>query len=87
MADFSLVEPFDIDNQELNGLSLQECFTIGVEWQMFRQRLLSTDQPFTELIHNINSARLTSMVERHGRFVECSPCAVGWDIIFVGDKI
>ena len=42
MADdhnYSLAEPFGIDHGELDGLTPQEVFALGVEWQLFRYQL------------------------------------------------
>lgn len=47
MAEYGLVEPFDCDDP---------MFCYGVEWEMFRQRLTSTQEAFTVMI-------------RHGRFM------------------
>ena len=35
-----LIEGFDIDNGELEGLTPQECFIIGVEWCQFFFQML-----------------------------------------------
>ena len=32
---FECSEPFGIDNRELDGLTPQFIFTLGVEWQIF----------------------------------------------------
>jgi hypothetical protein len=66
MADYTLCEPFDIDDGELDGLGPQLVFCLGVEWQLTRQELES-GEPFERTIHTENSARLLAMCERHGR--------------------
>lgn len=63
---YELVEPFDIDDGELDGLSPQECFTLGVEWQAVRANLESGDD-FTWTVHAENRGRLQAMMERNGR--------------------
>ena len=83
MIEFGLVEPFEIDRGELDGLSRQECFAMGVEWQMFRQKL-ATDQPFADVVLSNNAARLEKLAERAGRFVETRPASQGWTRITVG---
>ena len=84
---FELVEPFDMDDVSLSGLSPQFAFILGVEWQVFRQRLKS-GQPFTTLCLPQNAARLVKMAEHHRRFVEDRPRVfAGWTEIFVGDTI
>lgn len=62
--DFGLKEPFDIDDGELDGLTLQRAFTLGVEWEMFYQRL--THDVFEMQIHAANEERLTRLAGRHG---------------------
>jgi hypothetical protein len=82
-----LVEPFDMDDVSLNGISPQFAFILGVEWQVFRQRLKS-GQPFTTLCLPQNANRLVKMAEHHRRFVEDRPNVfAGWTEIFVGDYI
>ncbi len=66
MAEYGLVEPFDCDDP---------MFCLGVEWQMFRQKLM-TGHPFSETIHRDNAERLSAMCVRHGRFCEVQPCPI-----------
>jgi hypothetical protein len=82
-----LNEPFDIDDGSLEGLSLEQAFILGVEWQLFRQRL-SSGKPFTTFCLPSNCQRLVKMAERKRRFVEDRPnVAPGWSEIYVGDCI
>jgi hypothetical protein len=83
MAEFGLVESFDVDSGELDGLSPQMCFSLGVEWEIFRQRLKS-GKPFTEIYMSPNGDRLAKLAERAGRFVEARPASDGWTKITVG---
>ena len=85
MSEFFLVEPFDVDDGSLTGATPQECFALGVEWCMFRQRLRS-GQPFVELIMKKNAARLVGLAERGGRFVEHHPVCAGWVKVIVGNQ-
>jgi len=85
MAEYTLVEPFDIDDGSLNSLSKQECFVLGVEWASIRARLLAGER-FVDLCHESNAQRIEKMAERHGRYVEHHPCGDGWSRIFVGTK-
>ena len=66
-VDYGLVEPFGIDDGSLDGLSPQECFTLGVEWEMFRQRLKAEETAFQEQVHSANAGRMQAMCQRHGR--------------------
>lgn len=75
MSEYALVEPFDFDDP---------AFALGVEWAMFRARLLKGD-PFATLCLSDNAERLCAMVERHGRFCEWSHLCEGWARIVVGD--
>jgi hypothetical protein len=82
-AAWGLVEPFDIDGEGLDGIRAQECFALGVEWQIFRSRL-QNGRPFTTLVLANNSARLTKLAERSQRFVESRPASDGWAELTVG---
>lgn len=83
MAQYTLIESFDVDDDSLDGLSRGHCFTLGVEWMRFRTRIMAGEQ-FTKLCHAANERRLVALAERHGRFVESHPCSEGWASIFVG---
>ena len=82
--DFELAEPFELEDGSLMGVSPENAFALGVEWQMFRERLKS-GQPFTTLCISANANRLVRMAERQGRFVEDRPTPwAGWREIWVG---
>ena len=85
-GNFGLIEPFDLDNT-LNGITLEHAFALGMEWQMFRERL-KTGHPFTTLCLAINASRLVKLAERERRFVEDrqTPWAE-WSEIWVGDHL
>jgi hypothetical protein len=86
-GDFELVEPFNSDGSSLNGVSSEVAFALGVEWQMFRQRL-KTGQRFQTLCLAMNTNRLVKMAERQRRFVEDRPTPwAGWSEIWVGDYL
>lgn len=85
-ADWAIVEPFDVDDESLAGLTSQECFALGVEWQMFRAKVESGRQ-FTDLILANNAGRLTKLAERAQRFVEARPANQGWVSITVGGYV
>lgn len=67
-AEWGLVEPFDVDNGQLDGLTAAECFTLGVEWQMFRAKL-DEDGSFVDQVHTANADRLMAMARRRGKQV------------------
>jgi len=83
MADFKVIESFDIDNASLDGLSRQQCFVLGAEWARFRFRILAGEQ-FSTLCNVANAERLCALAERHARFVEYHEHCPGWCQIFVG---
>jgi len=81
-ADYTLCEPFDIDGGELDGLSLQQSFVLGVEWQMFRAQLLS-GEPFKRMVHAANVGRLTALCSRHGRKCREEVVHDDWRVLLV----
>lgn len=83
-GEYELVEPFDIDNGELRGVSAEKAFCLGVEFYMFRQRLVDEDR-FHDYVCKENAKRLQRMAERHGRFVEYHRYDDQWCKMFVGD--
>ena len=86
-GDFKLIESFETDEGSLNGISSETAFALGVEWQMFRQRL-ETGQPFRTLCLSLNAGRLVRLAERQHRFVEDRPTPwAGWSEIWVGDYV
>jgi hypothetical protein len=85
-AEWAVVEPFDIDDGSLENVSQAECFSMGVEWQLFRSRLAS-GKPFTDIFLANNAGRLTKLAERQQRFVEARPASDGWVSITVGNQL
>jgi len=84
-TEWALVEPFETENGALSHVSREECFALGVEWAMFRDRLKS-GKPFTTYCLENNAARIAKMAERHQRFVEYHSATVdGWALITVGN--
>jgi hypothetical protein len=65
MATFNIMEPFDIDRGELDGLRPQECFVLGVEWQMIAM-LADKGKEFKKLMHPKNQARIEALLNRRG---------------------
>lgn len=63
---FGLVDPFDVDNGELDGLTPAMVFTLGVEWEMIRKQV-DDGEPFSALIHSENRNRLESLLTRRNR--------------------
>lgn len=61
------VEPFDIDHGELDGITADQAFVLGVEWQIFRTTLSSTRERFKATVHAANEQRLLRLLARRGR--------------------
>ena len=69
MPDFGLVEPFDIDDGSLEGLSPVDSFVLGVEWQMVNGQL-EAQEGFERPIHSRNATRIKrACIRRRRRFV------------------
>lgn len=60
------VEPFDVDDGELDGLSAALCFALGAEWEMVRSAIGSAEA-FGRTIHLENRERISAMLTRHRR--------------------
>jgi hypothetical protein len=72
----------------LRGLRPEYIFSLGVEWEMFRQRLATTPTPFSTLCLPENRTRFVRMAERHSRFVEDRQTGCdGWVEVWVGDQL
>ena len=61
-----LVDSFDIDNGELDGLTPQMVFCLGVEFEMFRTKL-KRGKDFSMDVHTKNAPRLLAMCQRRNR--------------------
>lgn len=66
MSEFGLVKSFQIDNGELDGLSVQECFVLGYELAMVDQLLKATAE-IRQPVHADNQTRIKSACEDAGR--------------------
>ena len=75
---------FHVDRGELDGLSPQEIFTLGVEWEMVRERCARESEPFQQLIHADNQSRLVQLVGSLGRTAKVWPAMDGWLELQVG---
>ncbi len=84
---WGLVEPFDVDNGQLDGLTLGQAFSLGVEFSMVREKL-KQGKPFRTLVVDRNVERIVKMVERHGHFCEWNKIDTcpEWVALNVGNK-
>lgn len=83
MSDYSLIDSFYIDHGELEGLSPQECFTLGVEWQMVAG---AADKPesFHRPIHTANAYRIGKLLLKRNRKFRIVPTGTeGWSELYV----
>ena len=70
---YSLVEPFDVDSGELDGVRPALVFCLGYEFCQVRDAAKSGD-PFHRTIHAENASRLKRMLIRKGRKFRVEPC-------------
>jgi hypothetical protein len=73
-----MLHTFHVDSGELDGLTSQEIFTLGVEWQMVRERAGREVEPFQQLIHTANQWRIVSLIRELGREARVEPVSEGW---------
>ena len=85
MAKFGLVEPFDIDDGQLSGLSPAECFVLGVEWQMVAEQAAQPDA-FERPIHRRNVERLQRLLIRRQRRFTVRHDTDEWSTLAVGER-
>ena len=83
---YALVEPFDVDNGELDGLTLVDAFVFGVEWQQFRTEIQGVSG-FSKTVHKANSERLAKMCSRRGRKYRVTYLDDLWAEIQVADLV
>jgi hypothetical protein len=83
--EYSIVEPFFIDNGELDGISPQEVFCLGVEWQMVAAQEES-DEAFERLLHEANATRIKRLLIRRGRKFKVTPNGPEWCMLSVEPK-
>jgi hypothetical protein len=74
---WGLVDPFEIDDGELDSVSRTQAFVLGVEWARFRERL-DKEQRFSSLANIANGDRLRRCAERHGRIAVVRPVSPEW---------
>jgi hypothetical protein len=78
--EYSVLEPFFIDNGELDGLPPQTIFALGVEWEMVRSQLAANDA-FTRMVHRRNLQRIKMLCIRQKRQFKVRE----WQPLDVGD--
>lgn len=69
MSGFECERPFDIDNGELDGISLPVCFVLGYELAQV-DSLIRSGESFERPIHAQNMQRIVRELERQTREFE-----------------
>ena len=68
MPEWEMVEPFEIDNGELDSLSRQQAFVLGVEWARFEAGVSQLQHgnaiAFQMAVHSDNVLRCTGLAAR-----------------------
>jgi len=82
-SNYRLKDAFLVDRGELKNSTKAESFTLGVEWSLFRAKLLASNDPFTMVIHDKNAERLAYLARNYNRAVTFKNTAVGWGEITV----
>ena len=85
---YELVEPFDIDQGELDGVTPQVVFCLGFEFCQFRIKF-DGGGPLRETVHTENVSRLKRMCIRRGRKFSAVPCPgaeTEWTFLDVADE-
>jgi hypothetical protein len=66
------VDPFGIDDGELEGIDPKVAFAMGVEWAMVRDQILGRPAELSIQIRETNASRLISVCKRVGRAARTS---------------
>jgi len=85
MSEFGLIDSFHIDKNELESLTKQECFVLGVEWQRILEITESGNQ-YKGLVHIENVVRLAKMLTKRGKKFEFSPVYMKLDDNTIDDS-
>ena len=71
-SDFGLVEPFDIDDGQLDGNTPQENFVLGYELADISMRAEWDPDGFNKPIHADNKDRIEKALKKRGRMFRCT---------------
>lgn len=74
MSDYGLIEPFDIDNGELDGLTPQQCFVLGYELATISKRAVDS-WAFECYVHADNIYRVSNALQKRDREFTLRPMA------------
>lgn len=80
MSKWNISEPFDIDDGQLDELTPQQCFVLGVEWQTVCA-WVEEGKEGERLVHSSNISRLLRMARRRGVELGATTLGDGWSSI------
>lgn len=86
MTEFTISEPFEIDDGELAGLTTAQAFVLGVEWAFITRRLETQPSEFVATVHQMNVPRLRLACQRRGRSCQARTLCGTWAELSVGAK-
>lgn len=66
MSEYVAVEPFGVDDGELDTVTPSKAFTLGVEWEMVRTLVRTGEEFCVYAIHTDNRRRISALLSRHG---------------------
>lgn len=76
-----LLASFDIDDDELDGVTSELAFVLGVEWQQFWadvQKGVEFERP----VHKVNVERLSALAADHGFIVTVEHVDETWSTLY-----
>jgi hypothetical protein len=79
LRDVDLIEPFDIDDGELDGLGETQAFVAGVEWALVSNQIVNRrDRQIDRPLSRVNAQRVRRLAERNGRAATILPIDEHW---------
>lgn len=81
---YMMVDPFGTDDGALAGVTPEDAFVLGVEWEMLRQTLDAERGEIAASIHGDNVPRIKAMVDRRGRSFRYRVTSKHWCEAFIG---
>jgi hypothetical protein len=76
--EYGLVEPFDIDNGELDGVRPQQAFVLGYEICQLHNLLDGGPSPISRPVHAENESRIKRLCIRRRRKCRLAPNGPEW---------
>lgn len=72
-SEFGCIEPFDIDDGQLDGLTPQQCFVLGYELADLSRQAELNDEGFGGPVHADNRERIEAAMKKRRR-----KCGLSW---------